>query len=1130
MRLLPSALACPLLASLVALPASAAAPPTEVPPYLRPLSPGHARRVAELQRRRDQAAARDDCAAAWKAAEEVARLRARHQGPGHPETVLAVWEAKALRHLAERPGEERRAYAALSPLYEKASRLTRTGKYREAVTLYEQILAGYRKHLGEEHPSTAVVLNNLAYNLGRLGRTEQARAAYERALGIYRRTLGELHPYTAACYVNLGARVNDLGLHAEAERLVRRGLALDRRLHGPDHPSVARGYNNLVAVLQAQGRFAEAQPLAERAILICQRAYGDASLATAACYTSAAINLMEQGRPDGAQPLFELALVGMRRALGDDHPAVARLLGNLGSCLREQGRPAEALALHQKALGLARRALGEGHPDTASAWNSVGAGLSDLGKRREALDAFRKGLAIRRSALGERHPETAFNQLNVASVLEELGRHEEALPLMEKAVESLRATVGDDHPWAVRGRLQRALSLYKRGKFGEAEKEAARAAAGHERARLFMHAGGLERASYSRWGSALPVLATVLARNGKPAEAWQRLEQGLGRGLLDDLTARHARPLPAADREREQALHGRLARLDRQLSAAVGHLPPGDKALRATRDARDAAQAEWSAFQAELDRRYGPVAGKVYDLARVQRHLPADAALVAWVGWEMHGHSENWACVLRQCGAPRWVRLAGSGPGGKWQVEDLELPARLREALAGPAGRDWRPLALRLHDQRLGPVVKLLKAEGDLPAVRHLIVLPSVGLGGLPLEVLLAARPDELPGVRVSYAPSGTLFAWLAERPRRRGGQGALLALGDPAFPPPAAPPRLPAVPEHGVLLTVVRPGLSADRAGLCAGDVLLSWGGRKLEGGKDLVEALKALGEVPAAKVQVWRAGKTFSTTVARGSLGIGADGRPAREVIRARRAADAALVGARDQALRPLPGTRREVEAIARLFAEAEVLLGARASEEELARLAESGRLGSFRHLHFGTHGLARVDRPMQSSLALAARVASGDGPGWASAGRLTAADILARWKLGADLVVLSACRTGLGRYERDEGHVGFAQALFLAGARSLVLSQWNVDDESTALLMERFYQNLLGKRPGLKKPMSKAEALAEAKKWLRNLSAKEVKVEVEHLPRGKGEKPVPLRREARPFAHPYYWAAFVLVGDPS
>ena len=87
----------------------------------------------------------------------------------------------------------------------------------------------------------------------------------------------------------------------------------------------------------------------------------------------------------------------------------------------------------------------------------------------------------------------------------------------------------------------------------------------------------------------------------------------------------------------------------------------------------------------------------------------------------------------------------------------------------------------------------------------------------------------------------------------------------------------------------------------------------------------------------------------------------------------------------------------------------------------------------------------------------------------GRLSAAE-LSNWKLDADMVVLSACQTGLGQPAGGEGYLGFSQALFLAGARSVVLSLWRVDDEATSLLMVRFYENLLGKRSGLKAPLSK------------------------------------------------------------
>jgi CHAT domain-containing protein len=157
----------------------------------------------------------------------------------------------------------------------------------------------------------------------------------------------------------------------------------------------------------------------------------------------------------------------------------------------------------------------------------------------------------------------------------------------------------------------------------------------------------------------------------------------------------------------------------------------------------------------------------------------------------------------------------------------------------------------------------------------------------------------------------------------------------------------------------------------------------------------------------------------------------------------------------------------------------------------------------------------------------------------GRLTVGTVLG-WKLDADLVTLSACETGLGRQAGGEGMLGFVQALVQAGARSVLVSLWPVDDAATALLMNRFYQNLLGKREGLKAPLGKAEALREAKQWLRGLPRAEAEALAAKLSQGELRLTVsPLKPAAapaagsakgdRPYAHPYYWSAFVLLGDP-
>jgi CHAT domain-containing protein len=248
------------------------------------------------------------------------------------------------------------------------------------------------------------------------------------------------------------------------------------------------------------------------------------------------------------------------------------------------------------------------------------------------------------------------------------------------------------------------------------------------------------------------------------------------------------------------------------------------------------------------------------------------------------------------------------------------------------------------------------------------------------------------------------------------------------------------------------------------------------------------------------------------------------------------------------PLPGTRLEARSLEALLGSATTLLGSAASEQALEVLAQSGKLKGYRLLHLATHGLAYPDRPRATALVLAqdrlpspreqeARVLAGKR---ALEGRLTVEAVLSDWKLDCDLVVLSACQTGLGQYVQGEGMLGFAQALLTAGARSVVLSRWKVDDAATALLMARFYRNLLGKRDGTR-PMPRARALQEAKRWLRGLSRAEAQKRlaalVEGVPRGERgpvRPPLPTRRpgaeDDRPFAHPYYWAAFVLIGDPN
>jgi CHAT domain-containing protein len=176
-------------------------------------------------------------------------------------------------------------------------------------------------------------------------------------------------------------------------------------------------------------------------------------------------------------------------------------------------------------------------------------------------------------------------------------------------------------------------------------------------------------------------------------------------------------------------------------------------------------------------------------------------------------------------------------------------------------------------------------------------------------------------------------------------------------------------------------------------------------------------------------------------------------------------------DDAAAPL--IAEEARAVHESLPGSELFLGEAANHDLLLRKSRSSRL-----VHIATHGKFRPDNPMFSGIRL--------GDGWLHVYELY------QMKLSAELLTLSGCATGLNVIGSGDELLGLIRAALSAGARSLLLTLWDVNDRSTSKFMSSFYR-------GLPTANSKAEALAEA--------AKEIRHE---------------------FPHPYYWAPFILVGN--
>jgi len=236
---------------------------------------------------------------------------------------------------------------------------------------------------------------------------------------------------------------------------------------------------------------------------------------------------------------------------------------------------------------------------------------------------------------------------------------------------------------------------------------------------------------------------------------------------------------------------------------------------------------------------------------------------------------------------------------------------------------------------------------------------------------------------------------------------------------------------------------------------------------------------------------------------------------------------IGEPPRQLAALPASGVEASAIASLLGTAAT------TGEEATKVKIVSQMPSARLIHLATHGLLNDIRQMGVPGAIALAPCEKDN------GFLTAGEIL-NLHLNAELVVLSACVTGLGKITGD-GVIGLSRCLMAAGVSRVVVSLWAVDSFSTALLMIKFHEILNTMSP--LQPTNVAKALNQAQKWLIQLSSNQAMQELEKLKphiyqafAGKPERLIQarfnsysneIRRADYPFVHPNYWAAFITIG---
>lgn len=1142
-------------------------------PAVRKLGYFARRKVDRLEEKIDQLSRKGEYAKAVPLAEQVLDVHRRNLGPDAEDTRDAQRELNSIRFIAAAPETVQKELAKADRYEHELEAAVGTERIGQLEPRVDDVVEIRRRHLGPRHDWVADGLVMQGSFIADRYDFAKAEPILREARDIYRDARGPHHWHTIMVTALLSRLADAAGEPASAERYANETLALTERAT-PDARETFGfiAVNYLSDIYRSRGDSVRALALAERAREMTRSnpEFADEPAIEATHCQNIASILDDLGDLEGAERNYRQALELTRRRTDDSsvrdrvvdeatilnnyallratrgdmqsaermareaasllrsrpghHAQLALSLANLAGFLRTKGDLAGAEATHREALAMRTELLGPEHIDTAQSLNMLGMVLQDRGKLAEAAELFEHSLKIRRAKLGDRHPEVASTLNNLALVarrrdetaravalfteardifrelktdpiqtalithnlglaLLDASRLDEARACLDEALRIRRDRLGPGHVLVAATLSERATVAEREHRDDDAESLDLDALRIIEAQRAAILGAERERAGYSeRLGlrSIGAKLAATQIRLGKPQDAFATLERSRCRALLD-LLARSSRDIlevaaESGARDTESPLANALERERRlrihqtRAEVTLGALPK-DPAL--ADDERRQRIEELRNVVEQARRRLADAEAETIALLRgVWPEADADAPD------EIRSELAPDELLLCYVATNRSLSAVLVPPAGGDAVAACELIAgadalrRFEQQVEQARAAMSRPIESGEPEQRLEDALRAISNaivprdwRARLRCSKRIIVIPDGPLHALPFEAL----------------------NWIDE-------PGQWLDAG-PAL----------VYSDSGTLYRHCR--------------------ARTKRSPRVAAESALVLGN-PA-----------FSSPAQRGATTQLAELR--------RRGPDSveAEISAMDQvrlygdALTPLPGTEWEARHVARLLggspdadgARVALLLGEDASVTRLESEVAGRAI-----VHLATHGLTGSrDRPYDASLALTPP----PEPTPDDFGFLTFEHLVRRWRgklADCDLVVLSACETQRGVRSGDSV-LALPWAFVFSGAPTVVASLWKVDDTATALLMHEFYVNRV--RRGL----PKAEALRAAKRALRDMTIEVIRARLADIGAPKDQTASRgLRRVAttaphagglatRPYRHPYYWAAFVMVGSP-
>ncbi|MDW8302832.1 MAG: tetratricopeptide repeat protein [Bacteroidia bacterium] len=982
---------------------------------------------------------------AWTKEKDIARYASSCNNLGllyksqnkYTESEVLLKEAKELS--AKLLGKEHPDYATfcdnLGTLYELK------GKYAEAELLYKEAKEIRARVLGKEHSSYATSCNNLAGLYRNQGKYIEAELLNKEAKEIRAKVLGREHPnYIASCN-NLALLYQEQGKYAQAEPLFKEAKELGAKVLGRKHPNYATFCNNLALLYRNEGKYIDSELLFKEAKEIYFSVLGREHPDYVACCNNLASLYQEQGKYAEAELLFKEAKDIRANVLGKGHPEYAISCNNLASLYKMQGRYAEAESLYEESKNLIAKILGKEHRNYAISCSNLCSVYQAQGKYAEAELLCEEAKNIFVKILGKQHPYYAIACNNLALLYKYQGKYAEAESLYKEAKETCAKMLGREHPdYAIS--CNNIASLYQaQGKYSEAEELY------KESKDLRLKILGKEHPDYA-------VSCNNLAKLYQDQNQYELAEPLFQEAIQIKLKEIQSNFKNLSESEKEKYIQANINLYFNSFQNFV-----------LTRYTQNPAITQES-YNLILQTK-GLILQSTEKIKNRILNSKDEELKKLYVEWKLtkdkYAKAQNLTINERK---QKKINLDSLAQQANELEKQLALKSEDFAHTFTPKTVTWKDIQNVLKkDQAAIEIVQINTKKDNKPNAKDSIVYMALIIkkNGSNPEVVILNNGNELEKqyitnyrrsitAKVQDTESYTVF-WKPIAERLKGIKTVYFS-ADGVY--------------HQInVSTLYNP-----------------------QSKKYVFDEIQVI-NVTNTKDILSRRSYTSKNNYLIGNpkFDLQIESEPNNQKPKQERVFEGFLEG-----LSQLEGAEREVKRIAGLLPNSTVVTGVAATEEFVKSLKNP------RILHIATHGYFKKGQYQSSTQAmlnaglLFAGVVDYDRmemrPLDKEDGKLTAFEVMNMELDSTELVVLSACETGLGQASK-EGVYGLQRAFKVAGAQSIIMSLWKVNDEATQLLMTKFYENWQ------KKGMPKRKAFEVAQKQIR-----------------------------KHYKQPYYWGAFVMV----